>query len=139
MLQILDIEQHPEKYFDKVIEVDLSTLEPYIAGPHTPDLARPISQLADDVKKNNYLDTVSVALIGSCTNSSYEDMTRAANVAEQAKSKGLNIKIPLLVTPGSEQIRATIERDGQMETLHDSWSNCIGKCMWTMHWTMAKT
>ena len=128
-----DVEQHPEKYFDKIIEVDLSKLEPYIVGPHTPDLARPISQLAEDVKKNNYLDTISVALIGSCTNSSYEDMTRAANVAEQAKEKGLKIKIPLLVTPGSEQIRATIERDGQMETLQQVGAtvlaNACGPCI----------
>src|SRR3989441_8885090 len=76
-----EVEENPEKYFDKIIEIDLSTLEPYIVGPHTPDLARPISQLAEEVKKNNYLDSISVALIGSCTNSSYEDMTRAANVA----------------------------------------------------------
>jgi aconitate hydratase A / 2-methylisocitrate dehydratase len=128
-----DVEQHPEKYFDKIIEVDLSKLEPYIVGPHTPDLARPISQLADDVKKNNYLDTISVALIGSCTNSSYEDMTRAANVAEQAKAKGLKVMVPLLVTPGSEQIRATIERDGQMETLKDVGAlvlaNACGPCI----------
>lgn len=128
-----DVEQHPEKYFDKIIEVDLSKLEPYIVGPHTPDLARPISQLAEDVKKNNYLDTISVALIGSCTNSSYEDMTRAANVAEQAKEKGLKVKIPLLVTPGSEQIRATIERDGQMETLQQVGAtvlaNACGPCI----------
>ena len=128
-----EVEQNPEKYFDKVIEIDLSTLEPYIAGPHTPDLARPISQLADDVKKNNYLDTISVALIGSCTNSSYEDMTRAASVADQAKSHGIHIKIPLLVTPGSEQIRATIERDGQMKTLNDIGAtvlaNACGPCI----------
>lgn len=128
-----DVEQNPEKYFDKVIEVDLSKLEPYIVGPHTPDLGRPISQLAEDVKKNNYLDTVSVALIGSCTNSSYEDMTRAANVAAQAKAKGLKVKIPLLVTPGSEQIRATIERDGQMHTLQEVGAtvlaNACGPCI----------
>jgi aconitate hydratase len=128
-----DVEQHPEKYFDKIIEVDLSKLEPYIVGPHTPDLARPISQLAEDVKKNNYLDTISVALIGSCTNSSYEDMTRAANVAEQARAKGLRVKVPLLVTPGSEQIRATIERDGQMETLQEVGAtvlaNACGPCI----------
>ncbi len=128
-----DVEQHPEKYFDRIIEIDLSTLEPYVVGPHTPDLARPISQLADDVRKNNYLDTISVALIGSCTNSSYEDMTRAASVAEQAKEKGLKVKIPLLVTPGSEQIRATIERDGQMETLKEVGAtvlaNACGPCI----------
>ncbi len=128
-----DVEQHPENYFDKVIEVDLSKLEPYIVGPHTPDLARSISQLADDVKKNNYLDIISVALIGSCTNSSYEDMTRAANVAEQAKAKGLKVKVPLLVTPGSEQIRATIERDGQMGALQEVGAtvlaNACGPCI----------
>ncbi len=128
-----EVEQNPEKYFDKVIEIDLSKLEPYIAGPHTPDLARPISQLAEDVRKNNYLDTISVALIGSCTNSSYEDMTRAASVAEQAKSHGINVKIPLLVTPGSEQIRATIERDGQMQTLNEIGAtvlaNACGPCI----------
>ena len=128
-----EVEQNPEKYFDKVIEIDLSMLEPYIAGPHTPDLARPISHFTDDVKKNNYLDTISVALIGSCTNSSYEDMTRAASVAEQAKSHGIHIQIPLLVTPGSEQIRATIERDGQMKTLHDIGAtvlaNACGPCI----------
>jgi aconitate hydratase len=128
-----EVEQNPEKYFDKVIEIDLSTLEPYIAGPHTPDLARPISRLAADVKENKYLDTISVALIGSCTNSSYEDMTRAASVAEQAKSHGINVQIPLLVTPGSEQIRATIERDGQMHTLNEIGAtvlaNACGPCI----------
>ena len=128
-----EVEQNPEKYFDKVLEIDLSTLEPYIAGPHTPDLARPISQLAEDVKKNNYLDSISVALIGSCTNSSYEDMTRAASVAKQAKSHGIHVKIPLLVTPGSELIRATIERDGQMHTLNEIGAtvlaNACGPCI----------
>lgn len=128
-----EVEQNPEQYFDKVLEIDLSTLEPYIAGPHTPDLARPISQLAEDVKKNNYLDSISVALIGSCTNSSYEDMTRAASVAEQAKSHGIHVKIPLLVTPGSELIRATIERDGQMLTLNEIGAtvlaNACGPCI----------
>ena len=128
-----EVEENPEKYFDKIIEIDLSTLEPYIVGPHTPDLARPISQLAEEAKKNYYLDSISVALIGSCTNSSYEDMTRAANVADQAKSKGVKVKIPLLVTPGSEQIRATIERDGQMETLTNIGAtvlaNACGPCI----------
>ncbi len=94
-----EIENDPGKYFDKVIEIDLSKLEPHVVGPHTPDLARPISKLADDVKKNDYLDNISVALIGSCTNSSYEDMSRAANLAKQAQSKGIKAKIPLLVTP----------------------------------------
>jgi len=128
-----DIEKEPDKYFDKVIEIDLSKLEPHIVGPHTPDLARPISELAEDVKKNNYLDDISVALIGSCTNSSYEDMTRAANLAKQAQSKGIKAKIPLLVTPGSEQIRATIERDGQIDLLKSIGAtvlaNACGPCI----------
>ena len=81
-----EVEQDPEQYFDRIIRIDLSELEPYVVGPHTPDLARPISKLADDVKSNNYLDEISVALIGSCTNSSYEDMSRASNLAEQALS-----------------------------------------------------
>ena len=128
-----DIEKDPDKYFDKIIEIDLSKLEPHIVGPHTPDLARPISKLAEDVKKNNYLDDISVALIGSCTNSSYEDMTRAANLAKQAQSKGIKAKIPLLVTPGSEQIRATIERDGQIDSLKSIGAtvlaNACGPCI----------
>ena len=128
-----EIEQNPEKYFDKIIRIDLSTLEPHIVGPHTPDLARPISHLADDVRKNSYLDEISVALIGSCTNSSYEDMSRAASIAEQAKAKGLKSKVPLLVTPGSEQIRATIERDGQMDSLKaigaTVLANACGPCI----------
>ena len=128
-----DVVKNPEKYFDKVIEIDLSKLEPHIVGPHTPDLARPISKLAEDVKKNNYVDDISVALIGSCTNSSYEDMSRAASVAKQAKQKGLKAKIPLLVTPGSEQVRATIERDGQMQMLDDIGAtvlaNACGPCI----------
>ena len=128
-----EVEQNPEKYFDQIIEIDLSKLEPNIVGPHTPDLTRPISQLADDVKKNNYLDNISIALIGSCTNSSYEDMSRAASIAEQAKVKGIKTKIPLLVTPGSEQIRATIERDGQMNSLKaigaTVLANACGPCI----------
>jgi len=112
-----EIEKDPRKYFDQLIEVNLSELEPHMVGPHTPDLARSISQMAEDVKKNDYIDKISVALIGSCTNSSYEDMSRAASIAEQAKSKGVKTKVPLLVTPGSEMVRATIERDGQMESM----------------------
>jgi len=128
-----DVEQNPEKYFDKVIEINLSTLEPHIVGPHTPDLARPISDLANDVKSKDYVDPISVALIGSCTNSSYEDMSRAASLADQAKAKGIKSKIPLLVTPGSEQIRGTIERDGQMSSLKDIGAtvlaNACGPCI----------
>jgi aconitate hydratase len=112
-------------YFDQLIEIDLSQLEPYIVGPHTPDLARPISKMANDVKKNSYLDKISVALIGSCTNSSYEDMSRASDIAAQAKSKGVKVKVPLQVTPGSEMIRGTIDRDGQMNALKDIGANVL--------------
>jgi len=128
-----EIETNPEKFFDRVIEINLSTLEPHIVGPHTPDLARTISELSDDVTSKDYTDPISVALIGSCTNSSYEDMSRAASLAEQAKAKGIKSKIPLLVTPGSEQIRGTIERDGQMDSLKDIGAtvlaNACGPCI----------
>ena len=117
--------ENSKKYFDQLVEINLSDLEPYVVGPHTPDLARPISKMADDVKKNSYLDSISVALIGSCTNSSYEDMSRAADVAEQAHARGIKTKVPLQVTPGSEMIRATIERDGQMESLKKIGANVL--------------
>ena len=114
------------KYFDQLIEIDLSKLEPYIVGPHTPDLGRPISKMACEVREHaDYVEKISVALIGSCTNSSYEDMSRAADIAEQAKAKGIKTKIPLQVTPGSELIRATIERDGQMQLLKDIGANVL--------------
>ena len=128
-----EVESNPEIFFDKVIEIDLSTLEPHIVGPHTPDLARSISKLGDDVKSNDYVDPISVALIGSCTNSSYEDMSRVASIARQAKDKGIKSKIPLLITPGSEQIRGTIERDGQMDSLKEIGAtvlaNACGPCI----------
>ena len=128
-----EVEENPENFFDRIIEIDLSMLEPHIVGPHTPDLARSISELANDVRSNDYTDQISVALIGSCTNSSYEDMSRAASLAEQAKIKGIKSKIPLLVTPGSEQIRGTIERDGQMGSLVDIGAtvlaNACGPCI----------
>jgi aconitate hydratase len=131
------VEENPEQFFDRIIEIDLSKLEPYVVGPHTPDLARPISKLSEDVKNNDYLDEISVALIGSCTNSSYEDMSRASGLAEQANSKGLKAKIPLLVTPGSEQIRSTIERDGQIDLLKSIGAtvlaNACGPCIGQWH------
>jgi aconitate hydratase len=123
--EILKNREKALDYFDQLIEIDLSNLEPYIVGPHTPDLARPISKMAIDVKSNSYLDTISVALIGSCTNSSYEDMSRASDIAVQAKSKGVKVKVPLQVTPGSEMIRGTIERDGQMNSLKDIGANVL--------------
>lgn len=123
--EICENRENSINYFDQLIEIDLSNLEPYIVGPHTPDLARPISKMAEDIKKYSYLDTISVALIGSCTNSSYEDMSRAADVSEQAREKGIKTKVPLQVTPGSEMIRATIERDGQMQLLKDIGANVL--------------
>lgn len=124
--EILRDKNNVLKYFDQLIEIDLSKLEPYIVGPHTPDLGRPISKMASDVREhNNYIDKISVALIGSCTNSSYEDMSRAAYIAEQAKARGIKTKVPLQVTPGSELIRATIERDGQMQLLKDIGANVL--------------
>jgi aconitate hydratase len=109
----------PEATYDQVVDIDLSTLEPYVVGPHSPDRARPISRLVEEVRQSGdeLVDTISTALIGSCTNSSYADMTRAANVAEQASRHGVVSATPLMVTPGSEQIRATIARDGQLASL----------------------
>jgi aconitate hydratase len=130
-----EVEADPGKYYDRVVELDLSKLEPYIVGPHSPDRARPISQLAAEVRdgKNGFIDEISTALIGSCTNSSYEDMSRAADVAEQAKAHGVKAGVPFLVTPGSEEVRATIERDGQMDSLKDIdgtvLANACGPCI----------
>ena len=128
-----EVVAQPEKYYDRVIEIDLSTLEPMIVGPHTPDLARPISQMAVDVKENDYLDELTYGLIGSCTNSSYEDMDRAAAVAREAAAKGVKLARPLLVTPGSDQIHHTIERDGQKKQFESIGgtvlANACGPCI----------
>ncbi|MEM9131298.1 MAG: aconitate hydratase [Actinomycetota bacterium] len=102
----------PHRYYDQVIEIDLSTLTPHINGPHTPDLAREVAALGEEARREGWPLQISAALIGSCTNSSYEDITRAASIARQAAAAGLEVKTPLLITPGSEQVRATIERDG---------------------------
>jgi len=127
----------PESYFDLVVEIDLDTLEPHIVGPFTPDLARPVSQMASDVKENGYPNNLTAGLIGSCTNSSYEDLTRAADVAGQALAHGATAKSTLWVTPGSEQIEATIERDGQMATLErigaTVLANACGPCIGQWH------
>jgi aconitate hydratase len=123
--EILENPKNSSKYFDQQIVLDLSKLEPHIVGPHTPDLARPISKMAYEVERNNYVDEISVALIGSCTNSSYEDMSRAADIAEQARDRGVKTKVPIQVTPGSEMIRATIERDGQMKLFKNIGANVL--------------
>src|ERR1700730_13467549 len=130
-----DADASPEKHYDRVIELDLSKLEPHVVGPHTPDRARPISRLAAEGgdPSNGFVDEISDALIGSCTNSSYEDMSRAADIAAQATAHGIKAAVPLLVTPGSEQVRATIERDGQMRSLQDIdgtvLANACGPCI----------
>jgi aconitate hydratase len=130
---------NPQKYFDQVIEIDLSTLEPHINGPYTPDLAWPISEFAKAVEDNNYPPVLEVGLIGSCTNSSYEDMTRAASVARQAVEKNLKTKAEFTITPGSEQIRYTITRDGLVEDFEQMGgvvlANACGPCIgqWKRH------
>ncbi|GAA5922482.1 hypothetical protein JCM1841_004925 [Sporobolomyces salmonicolor] len=119
--------------YDQVIEINLSELEPHINGPYTPDLATPLSKFAQAVKDNNWPDKLSVGLIGSCTNSSYEDMSRSASIAEEAAAHGLKVQSGFTITPGSEQIRATIERDGQMEKLESVGgvvlANACGPCI----------
>ncbi|WFD30609.1 aconitate hydratase [Malassezia sp. CBS 17886] len=119
--------------YDRHIEINLDELEPHINGPFTPDLATPLSKFADAVRDNGWPDEFKVALIGSCTNSSYEDMSRSASIAREALDHGLTTKSGFTVTPGSEQIRATIERDGQMETLSDAGglvlANACGPCI----------
>jgi aconitate hydratase len=123
----------PKKYFDEVVEIDLSTLEPHLVGPHTPDLARPISKIAAEAKEKGWETKLSSALIGSCTNSSYEDIGRAAFVAKQALDMGVKMPQPFLVSPGSTQIQHTIERDGQMKLLNDAGAtvlaNACGPCI----------
>lgn len=134
-----EVYANPEKYFDQVIEIDLSELEPHVNGPFTPDLAWPISKLKDAVQVNGWPATLEVGLIGSCTNSSYEDLTRAASVARQAASKKLKVKSEYTITPGSEQVRFTVERDGLLNdfeqiggvVLANACGPCIGQ--WARH------
>lgn len=136
-----EVYANPEKYFDQVIEINLSELEPHINGPFTPDLAWPISKFAAAVKENNWPATLEVGLIGSCTNSSYEDISRAASLAKQAVDKGLRAKSEFTITPGSELVRFTIQRDGFLDTfdrmggvvLANACGPCIGQ--WARHTT----
>ena len=130
-----EVEADPASYYDRVVEIDLSKLEPHVVGPHSPDRARPLSALAAEVndEANGFIDDIQSALIGSCTNSSYEDMSRAADVAGQASAHGLKSRVEFMVTPGSEQVRATIERDGQMGALKEIegtvLANACGPCI----------
>ena len=128
--EVLD---QPEKYYSQVITIDLSTLEPHLSGPHSPDFVRPLSEVKEECRKQGWPVQLSAALIGSCTNSSYEDIGRAAHVAKQARKQGLKMPQPFLVTPGSEQIKKTIERDGYMQALNEVGalvlSNACGPCI----------
>ena len=134
-----EVYANPEKYFDQVIEINLSELEPYINGPFTPDLAWPISKFAEAVKTNHWPEELEVGLIGSCTNSSYEDITRAASVAKQASDNGIKTKAEFTITPGSEQVRYTVERDGYLKIFEDMGgvvlANACGPCIgqWARH------
>lgn len=123
----------PEKFYDQIIEINLSELEPMINGPFTPDKAWKLSEFASAVKANNYPEELRVALIGSCTNSSYEDIERSTSIARQALEKGLRVKSAFTITPGSEQVRATIARDGHLKTLTDAGgvvlANACGPCI----------
>ena len=130
-----EVEADPEAFYDQVVRLDLSALEPHVVGPHSPDRARPISALKAEVGSpaNDFPDTVSSVLIGSCTNSSYEDMSRAADIAAQAAARGIKASTPFMVTPGSEQVRATIARDGQLAALESVGAtvlaNACGPCI----------
>jgi aconitate hydratase len=128
-----EVEADPERFYDRVIEIDLSTLEPHVVGPYSPDLDRPISALKAELAEKDYPVELTAALVGSCTNSSYEDMSRAANVARQAVAKGLHSQVQFLINPGSEQIRATVERDGQLGLLQamgaSIMANACGACI----------
>lgn len=134
-----EVLSNPGAYYDQIIHIDLSELEPHINGPYTPDKAWTLSELAQAVKQNGYPEKISVALIGSCTNSSYEDMERAVSIARQAIKHGLKARCPLTITPGSEQIRATIERDGLLAILQQIGglvlANACGPCIgqWKRH------
>lgn len=131
-----EVYQDPEKYFDQLIEIDLDTLEPHLNGPFTPDLATPISEMAEAARTNDWPLRVEYGLIGSCTNSSYEDISRAASLAEQVSEKNLKTKSNFTITPGSEQVRFTIERDGFIDTFNTIgatvFANACGPCigMW---------
>ena len=128
-----EVEREPQRFFDQLIDIDLSTLEPHIVGPRRPDLARPISQLARDIEKAGFPPRIKAALIGSCTNSSYEDIGRAAAVARQAQAAGLKSQVYFLITPGSDQIHQTITRDGQLAALEaiggTVLANACGPCI----------
>ena len=128
-----EVEADPAKYYDEVYEIDLSTMEPNIVGPHTPDLGRPVSAMSREVDEKGYPEKLSAALIGSCTNSSYEDMARANSLVQQAQKAGIKVKSNFMVTPGSEQVYETIKRDGILKNFEDVGAtvlaNACGPCI----------
>ncbi len=128
-----DVMQNPELYYDQYIRLNLSEIEPYINGPFSPDIAHPISEMATFLREQDYPEDLEVGLIGSCTNSSYEDISRAASIAKQAREKNLKVKSGFLITPGSEQIRYTCERDGLLDIFNDIggvvMANACGPCI----------
>ncbi|MDR3340985.1 MAG: aconitate hydratase [Candidatus Symbiothrix sp.] len=134
-----EVRENPSQYYDRIIEIDLSTLEPYINGPFTPDAATPISEFAAKVKANDYPQQMEVGLIGSCTNSSYQDMSRAASIIRQALENQIPVASPLIVNPGSEQVRYTAERDGIVADFEKAgaliMANACGPCIgqWKRH------
>jgi aconitase A len=153
-LQLLSPDPNFNSY-DSHHTIDLSLLEPHLNGPHTPDLATPLSKFGDKIEKEGWEDKVHAGLIGSCTNSSYEDMGRVVSLAKQARKKGLKVQVPFMVTPGSERIRETVERDGmrvrifflkdrKCDLTHRSktasprgcWSYSSSKRLWTLYRTM---
>lgn len=132
-----DVYDHPDKYYDQIVEIDLGSIEPHLNGPFTPDAATPLSEMKTKGPREDYPMTVEVGLIGSCTNSSYEDLAKAASVARQAKAKGLKAKAQLIINPGSEQIYFTARRDGLIDDLQAIggviMTNACGPCIGQWH------
>ena len=134
-----EVYDNPEKYFDEVIEIDLDSLIPHINGPFTPDLATPVNEMKDKAKSEGWPTDIKWGLIGSCTNSSYEDLSRAASIAKQALEKNIKIKSKLGINPGSEQVRYTAERDGIIELFEKLeskiFTNACGPCIGPVSYT----
>jgi aconitate hydratase len=132
-LNLLQADEGSEEHYDDVIEIDLSTLEPHINGPFTPDLSHTLSSFAGDVEQSSWPKNISHAMIGSCTNASFEDLSKAALLFQEARNAGLKPKVPVFITAGSEKIRATVEREGIMREFEDAGatilSNSCGPCV----------
>lgn len=136
-INLLEADKGSDKHYDKVIEINLSTLEPHINGPFTPDLSHTLSSFAGDVQQSSWPKEISHAMIGSCTNASFEDLSKAAKLFREAREAGLSPRVPVFITAGSEKIRATAERDGLMDEFEASggtiMSNSCGACVGAFH------